>query len=138
MEKYFSLEQCLYLRRQYFFLSHGKSFYANNPDEYLLGYVDMLRRKLRRSLSRQLPTEENKHSTEIPLHSISHGENPYFVQQNTRTAGTKRRLQGRVTGHRKLNNNLDTPLGFSCLFVSFPVTSQSGICLAATTLSVLF
>ena len=54
--------------------------------------------------------------------------------------GTKRRSQ--VTGHRlqvteRSIEELDTPLGFSCLFsfVSFPVSPQSGICLPSTMLS---
>ena len=35
--------------------------------------------------SQQLQTEANVHPTEIPLYSISSGENPPFVQQNTGT-----------------------------------------------------
>ena len=46
-------------------------------------------------------------------------------------AGTKRRTQ--VT--ENLIKKLDTPLGFSCLFiVSFLVTPQSGMCLPSTML----
>ena len=53
-------------------------------------------------------------------------------------AGTKRRSQ--VMGRRSqvtenLIKKLDTPLGFSCLFiVSFLVTPQPGICLPSTML----
>ena len=50
-----------------------------------------------------------------------------------RTAGTKSRSQ--VT--ENLIKKLDTPLGFlyAYLFVLFPITPQSGICLPSTMLS---
>ena len=35
--------------------------------------------------SQQLQTKANTHPTAMPLHSITSGENPYFVQQNTGT-----------------------------------------------------
>ena len=65
--------------------------------------------------------------------------------QGLKTAGTKRRSQvtghrSQVTGHRLQVTENAIKKGRHCwafyvyLFVSFPVTSQSGICLALTML----
>ena len=89
----FSLEQWLYFRRQWWFLlSYGTNVYANYPDEFLWGYVDMFRWSsalhsivlyrfaTTAAYGGKHPPDWNSNTTAQDA-SISSLENLHFVQQ---------------------------------------------------------
>ena len=117
-----SLEQWLYFRRQWrFLLSYGTNLYANYPDEFLCGYVDMFRWSSPHHsivLYRFATTAANggKHpldwNTTAQYASISSLQNPQFVQQNTRTTAVDQAKFSPCIGRRnssEINNSKPQP-----------------------------